>query len=86
MRDEIERTLRLAAEAREKADDADDRGVEQEWLTLAVILEELAHECAQFDRIADDDEKAAKVLRAVRYNLFGVRQNQRSPCEHALAH
>lgn len=59
MREEIERTLRLAAEAREKAEDADDRGVEQEWLTLAVILEELAHEYGQFDRIADADERAA---------------------------
>lgn len=49
----------MAAEAREKADDADDRGVEQEWLTLAVILEELAHEYRQFDRIAGDDERAA---------------------------
>ena len=59
MRELIERTLRQAAEAREKADDAEDCGVEQEWLTLAVVLEELAHEYGQFGKIIAGRARAA---------------------------
>lgn len=48
-----------AADARERATAAEDRGIEQEWLTLAVIFEELAHEYEQFSRIIGERARAA---------------------------
>lgn len=59
MQELIARTRRQAAEAREKASEAEDRGIEEEWLTLAVILEELAHEYEQFSRLLRDRARAA---------------------------
>jgi hypothetical protein len=52
MQELIERARLQAAEAREKADDAEDSGIEQEWLTLAIVLDELAYEYEQFCRVA----------------------------------
>lgn len=59
MHELIESARREAAEARERAADAEDSGVEQEWLTLAVIFEELAYEYEQFSRILGNSVQAA---------------------------
>lgn len=59
MQELIERARRQAMDARERANEAEDRGVEQEWLTLAVVFEELAHEYEQVSRIVGESVRAA---------------------------
>lgn len=59
MQELIEQARRQAADATDKANDADDRGIQQEWLTLAVIFEELAHEYEQVSRIVGKSARAA---------------------------
>jgi len=51
----IERAIRQAMEARQKADDCDDARMRDQWLNIACTWEELAASYEVIQKIMDDD-------------------------------